>query len=302
MKKCERKPMPINQKQIETNFRKMRIIAVASGKGGTGKTLIATSLALSLERNVQLLDCDVEEPNAAIFIKPEIGKTAGASVLIPVVEEGKCDYCGCCAEVCEYSAIVVAKSKVLVFPAMCHSCGACSLLCPRQAITEQGREIGRIETGKKGELRFVQGRLNVGETMSPPLIRQVKELIDQERTVIIDSPPGTSCPVIAAIKGSDFCLLVTEPTPFGLNDLILAVETVRKLGIPFGVVINRSDLGDDKTDSYCAAENIEVLLKIPFKKEIAQAYSTGIPLIEVLPEYRKSFFDLFKRIEQRVSA
>src|SRR3989339_1887227 len=278
------------------------IIAIASGKGGTGKTLVAASLALSIGNNVQLLDCDVEEPNAAIFIKPEIKKTVNASVLVPVVDKNLCDYCGKCAEICEYHAIVVVKNTILIFPELCHSCGACSLLCPRQAITEEKREIGRIETGERGDIQFVQGCLNVGEAMSPPLIKQVKALIDPGRIVIIDSPPGTSCPVIAAIKGCDFCLLVTEPTPFGLNDLVLAVETVRKLGIPFGVIINRSDLGDNKTEEYCAVENIEVLLKIPFKKEIAQAYSTGIPLIEVLPEYRKSFFDLFKRIEQRVSA
>lgn len=270
------------------------IIAVASGKGGTGKTLVATSLALSLGQNVQLLDCDVEEPNAAIFIKPQIEKTIKASVLIPGIDESKCDYCGKCAAVCEYHALVVAKNKVLVFPEMCHSCGACALLCPRQAISEQAREIGRIEIGG----RFIQGCLNVGEVMSPPLIRQVKELIDPSRTVIIDSPPGTSCPVITAVKGSDFCLLVTEPTPFGLNDLILAVEMVRKLGIQFGVLINRSDLGDDKTEAYCEAEKIPVLMRIPFKKEIAQAYSKGIPLIEIMPEYKVKFLRLYDALSQ----
>lgn len=272
------------------------IIAIASGKGGTGKTLVATSLALSFDGEGQLLDCDVEEPNAAIFIKPETEKTIKASVPVPVVDESKCDYCGRCSEVCEYNAIVVAKSKVLVFPAMCHSCGACTLLCPRGALTEQPREIGRIETGRKGGLRFVQGCLNVGEAMSPPLIRQVKKLLDPGQTAIIDSPPGTSCPVITAIKGSDFCLLVTEPTPFGLNDLVLAVETVRKLKIPFGVVINRSDLGDNKTEAYCAAENIPVLLRVPFQKEIARGYSTGKPLIEILPEYKNKFRRVLEEI------
>jgi MinD superfamily P-loop ATPase len=274
------------------------IIAVASGKGGTGKTLMAASLALSLGPGAQLLDCDVEEPNASIFIKPEIEKTVKASVPVPAVDESKCDYCGRCAEVCEYNAIVVAKGKALIFPAMCHSCGACAMLCPRGAIIEKAREIGRIERGKRGSLKFVQGCLNVGETMSPPLIRQVKALTDPGRTVIIDSPPGTSCPVIAAIKGSDYCLLVTEPTPFGLNDLVLAVETVRKLGIPFGVVINRSDLGDDKTEAYCASENIPVLMRVPFKKEIAQAYSRGVALSEAFPEYAPKFRAIIEAVSR----
>ena len=275
------------------------IIAIASGKGGTGKTLVAASLALSIGNNVQLIDCDVEEPNAAIFIKPEIKKTVNASVLVPVVDKNLCDYCGKCAEICEYHAIVVVKNTILIFPELCHSCGACSLLCPRQAITEEKREIGRIETGERGDIQFVQGCLNVGEAMSPPLIKQVKALIDPGRIVIIDSPPGTSCPVIAAIKGCDFCLLVTEPTPFGLNDLVLAVETVRKLGIPFGVIINRSDLGDNKTEEYCAVENIPILMRIPFKKEIAQAYSKGLALIERLPEYKRKFKDLFNEANSR---
>ncbi len=272
------------------------IISVASGKGGTGKTLIATSLALSIAKNVQLLDCDVEEPNDLFFIKPAIQKIIKASVLIPVVDESKCDFCGYCSEICEYKAIVVAKKKVLMFPAMCHSCGACAVLCPKNAIVEQEREIGEIKIGVKGDLNFIQGCLNVGETMSPPLIRRVKEFIDPSQTVIIDSPPGTSCPVIAAIKGSDFCLLVTEPTPFGLNDLILAVETVRKLQIPFGVVINRSDLGDKDTEAYCKLEKIPVLMRIPFKKEIAMAYSTGIPLVERFPEYKEKFMRVYKEI------
>lgn len=272
------------------------IIAVASGKGGTGKTLVSTSLALSLGKNVQIIDCDVEEPNASLFIKPEQEKIAKAFVLVPEVDEKKCDYCGHCAKVCEYNAMVVAKNKVLIFPGLCHSCGACSVLCPRQAIVEKKREIGRIKTGIKGGLFFVEGRLGVGETMSPPLIKQVKELIDPSCMVILDSPPGTACPVIAALKGSDFCLLVTEPTPFGLNDLILAVETVRKLAIPFGVIINRSDLGSDEVEKYCAAENIPVLMTIPFKKEIAEAYSKGVSLVEAFPEYVQKFKDVTQKI------
>jgi len=272
------------------------IIAVASGKGGTGKTLAATSLALSIGQNVQLLDCDVEEPNAAIFIKPKIEQSMTASVPVPTVDESKCDYCGKCAEVCEYHAIVVTRQQVLIFPQLCHSCGACARLCPRGAISEKERVIGRIDIGHKEGLRFVQGCLNVGEAMSPPLIRRVKELIDPGRTVIIDAPPGTSCPVIAAVKGSDFCLLVTEPTPFGLNDLKLAVETIRKLEIPFGVIINRADLGDNQTEAYCAAENIPVLLRIPFKKEIAQAYAKGIAAVDIMPECAPKFRGVIEEI------
>lgn len=272
------------------------IISVASGKGGTGKTTVAVNLALSID-NAQLLDCDVEEPNAAIFIKPEIKKLIKASVLVPVVNESLCDYCGKCADVCEYNAIVVAKNRVLIFPELCHSCGACQLLCPRKAIAEQEREIGRIEEGEKGGLSFIQGILNIGEAMSPPLIRRVKSYIDPAKTVIIDAPPGTACPVIAAVKGSDFCLLVTEPTPFGLNDLILAVETIRKLKIPFGVVINRFDLGDNKTEEYCILENIPILMRIPFKKEIAQAYAEGKSIIDSFPAFKQEFIKLFNLVK-----
>ncbi|MBU1933250.1 MAG: ATP-binding protein, partial [Candidatus Omnitrophica bacterium] len=241
------------------------IISVASGKGGTGKTTVAVNLALSIP-NAQLLDCDVEEPNSHIFIKPEIHGIISVPIPVPDIDRSKCNYCGRCAEVCEYNAIAVLKDSVLVFPELCHGCGACSFLCPQCAIKEVNRQIGIVEIGAKGDLQFGHGRLNIGEAMSPPLIRALKEYSNPARTVIIDAPPGTSCPVIASIKESDFCILVTEPTPFGLNDLVLAVEVVRKLEIPFGVVINRSDLGNEKTDEYCANENIPILMRIPFKK------------------------------------
>jgi len=277
------------------------IISVASGKGGTGKTTIAVNLALSL-KNVQLLDCDVEEPNAHIFLKPRINDMKKAFIPVPEVDESKCTYCGKCREVCAYNAIAVLPGKegregsVLIFPHLCHGCGACGALCPEGAIKETDKEIGVVETGDKGGMLFAHGRLNVGEAMSPPLIRQVKKYADLTRTVIIDAPPGTSCPVIAAVKGSDFCVLVTEPTPFGLNDLVLAVEVLRKLNIPFGVVINRSDLGNDMTRKYCKEENIRVLMTIPFKKEIAMAYSKGRPIVEVFPGYKKDFQRLFDSI------
>lgn len=280
------------------------IISVASGKGGTGKTTIAVNLALSLN-NAQLLDCDVEEPNAHIFLKPVIKKQEKAYIPIPQVDEDKCDGCGKCKEVCEYNALAVMppiegqKGTVLIFPHLCHGCGACSLLCPQKAIKEVNKEIGVIEIGISGGIQFVHGKLNIGEIMAPPLIRQVKKHIDPNRTVIIDAPPGTSCPVIAAVNGSDFCVLVTEPTPFGLNDLVLAVEVLKKLNIPFGVVINRSDIGDDKVDGFCRDNEIPVLMRIPFDREIAHLYSRGIPLCGARPDYREKFKGLFNMIGRR---
>ncbi len=283
------------------------IISVASGKGGTGKTTIAVNLALSLG-SVQFLDCDVEEPNAQIFLKARITGDKKAFVLVPKVDEDKCIYCGQCREVCAYNAIAVlpgsggAKGKILVFPYLCHGCGACSLFCPQGAIKEVHKEIGLIEVGDKDEIQFVHGRLNIGETMSPPLIRQVKEYINPTRTVIIDAPPGTSCPVITAVKGSDFCILVTEPTPFGLNDLILAVEVLKKIEIPFGVIINRADIGDHGVELYCQENNIPILMRIPFDREIAKLYSNGTPLIVKKPEYIAQFKDMFNLITKGLSA
>ena len=272
------------------------IISVASGKGGTGKTTVAVNLALSLS-NIQFLDCDVEEPNAHIFLKPKIQDKIPVYIPVPEVDKDKCNFCGRCAEVCAYNAIAVLKKNILVFPELCHGCGACSYFCPQKAIKEVDKEIGFVEIGNKDNLQFVHGRLNIGQAMSPPLIRAVKKYINPTRTVIIDVPPGTSCPVIEAIRGSDFCILVTEPTPFGLYDLTLAVEVLRKLEIPFGVVINRSDLGDKKVDDYCKKEHIPILMHIPFKKEIAMTYSKGIPIVDAYPHFKEKFNELFEDIK-----
>lgn len=276
------------------------IISVASGKGGTGKTTIATSLALSLGE-VQFLDCDVEEPNAHIFLKPTIHEKRVIGIPVPKVDESRCTFCRKCAEVCEYNSIVVIKKKVLVFPDLCHGCGGCSYVCPEGAITEVEKPIGVIERGSAGKIDFIHGILNVGEPMAPPLIRQVKKQIDGNKTVIIDASPGTSCPVVETVKGSDFCVLVTEPTPFGLNDLTLAVAMLRKLAIPCGVVINCADIGDDEVVKYCEREGIPMLMTIPWDRKIAAAYSTGIPLVEALPHYTSNFLGLYERIRKETT-
>jgi len=278
------------------------IISIASGKGGTGKTLVATSLALSLKdrERVQLLDCDVEEPDDHIFLKPVITRSEIVCIQVPKVNEKKCTYCGKCAEVCVYNAMAVLPKHVLVFPELCHGCGACSYLCPEKAILEEGREIGVVELGYSDGMEFVHGKLTIGEAMATPVIRQVKEYANPHGVVIIDVSPGTSCPVVESIKDSDFCLLVTEPTPFGLNDLVLAVETVRELNIPFSVVLNRAGVGDGKVEEYCRKENIPILLTIPMDTEIAHLYSKGVALVEGMPQWTESFVRLFDEIREMV--
>jgi len=278
------------------------IISVASGKGGTGKTLVSTSLALSLKNShkVMLLDCDVEEPNAHVFLKPALTGSEAVFIPVPRIDEEKCTRCGKCAEVCAYNAIAVLGDHVLTFSQLCHGCGACSYLCPEKAISEEPREMGVVEWGQADGLEFVHGKLTVGEAMAPPIIRKVKGHFNSDGVVIIDVPPGTSCPVVETVKGSDFCLLVTEPTPFGLNDLVLAVETVRELNIPCGIVLNRAGVGDAGVEEYCRKENIPILLTIPLDTEIARLYSKGVPLVEGMPEWKNSFRKLFDRIGEIV--
>ncbi len=276
------------------------IISIASGKGGTGKTTVATNLALALSPEAQLLDCDVEEPNAHLFIQPQWEKSEAVSTPVPVVDEEKCTHCGKCAEICQFKAIVVIGETVLCFPELCHSCGGCMLVCPEKAISEGGRELGLVETGRRNGLEFVHGKLRVSEAMSPPLIKKVRELARPNSLVIIDAPPGTSCPVIAAMKDADFVLLVTEPTPFGLHDLKLAVGAVRVLGIPCGLIINRSDMGDDRVKEYAGEEDLPVLMEIPFDRRIAEAYSKGEALVDVMPEWREKFKALYRRIQEMV--
>ncbi|MBN2429746.1 MAG: ATP-binding protein [Deltaproteobacteria bacterium] len=271
-------------------------IAIASGKGGTGKTTVSLNLARSWGEPVRLLDCDVEEPNCHVFLPHAIEKSDVVTIPVPQVDEELCNACGECSRICAFNAIVALQTKPLVFPELCHGCGGCTKICPQQAITERGERIGVVEIGRKGDITLVQGRLDIGVPLVPPLIRAVKRHAAGAETVILDAPPGTSCPVIATIGDSDFVVLVTEPTPFGLHDLKLAVDLVRKLGLPFGVVINRSGMGDSRVEDFCRREQVPVLLEIPNDREIAVAYSQGRLMVDAFPEYQARFSDLKETI------
>jgi MinD superfamily P-loop ATPase len=278
------------------------IISVASGKGGTGKTLVATSLALAIkdQERVQFLDCDVEEPNGHVLLRPIFSHSEAVCIPVPKVDEAKCNHCGLCADICAYHAIAVLPKNVMVLSQLCHGCGACSYLCPEDAVSEENRVIGTIEYGDTDGIKLVQGKLSVGEAMPTPVIREVKQKARDDGIVIIDVSPGTSCPVVESIKGSDFCVLVTEPTPFGLNDLALAVKVVKELKIPCGIVINRSGPEDSKLEEFCYSENLPVLLTIPFDVEIARNYSRGITLVQGMPQWRECFLKLIIQIRELI--
>ncbi len=274
------------------------IISIASGKGGTGKTTIATNLAFALEKNVQLLDCDVEEPNSHLFLNPEIKEEIPVIAPIPFIDEEKCTYCKKCMEICRFGAIAIVGETVLTFPELCHSCGGCIAVCPEKAVSETDRVLGKIEKGNLDLIDFVSGRLKVGEVMAPPIIKEVRTHEKKDFINIIDAPPGTSCPVIASMKNADFILLVTEPTPFGLNDLKLAVEAVKVLDIPHGLIINRAGMGNDDVKKYADKENLPILMEIPFDRKIAETYSKGELIVKEMPEWKEKFIDLYNEIKE----
>jgi MinD superfamily P-loop ATPase len=276
------------------------IISIASGKGGTGKTTIATNLALCLSNKAQLLDCDVEEPNAHLFLNPVVQQKEPVFAPVPQIDLEKCTFCKKCMNICRFGALAVLKKDVMTFENLCHSCGGCFEVCPENAIIEKERTLGFIEHGSVTGMPFIDGRRDVGQVMVPPIIKKVRSYTDTNLITIIDAPPGTSCPVIAAMNKADIIILVTEPTPFGLHDLKLAVETVRMLDIPCGIVINRAGIGNDDVKKYAKKENIPILMEIPFDKKIAQIYSNGRMIVDELPEYREAFLGLFQKIMQQV--
>ncbi|MFW9994338.1 MAG: ATP-binding protein [Candidatus Odinarchaeota archaeon] len=272
-------------------------IAIASGKGGTGKTTVAVNLSLSLD-SVQLVDCDVEEPNVNEFLNVQLKKIKNVDLLVPVVDEGKCTHCGKCSKLCQYNALAVLPDQVLVFEQLCHGCGLCSIACPEKAITEKKRSIGTVERGNYNGMDFLQGTLNTAEAMVTPIIAELKKEASSKRITILDVPPGAACPVIEAVSGADFCILVTEPTPFGEHDLKIAVEVTRSLGIPFGVIINRDGVGDDRIEKYCQEEDISILLKIPHDEQIMQLYARGIPFSLEMKEWRDVFRNLYDEVRR----
>jgi MinD superfamily P-loop ATPase len=278
-------------------------VAVASGKGGTGKTTVAVSLVLALEGlpgQIQFIDCDVEEPDAALFLKPAIEATSDVTVPIPSIDQERCTGCGKCAELCQYNALANISGKVLSFKNLCHSCGGCAYICPVQAIEEEPRKVGVIERGSVGSIEFLSGRLDVGEPRAVPLIRNLKSMVKPRTTTILDSPPGTACTVVETVKDCDYCLLVTEPTPFGLYDLDLMVQVLEVLGVPSGIVINRDDGSIRIIDDYASGKGIPVLMRIPLRREIAEPLSRGIPLVEADKSYKREFLNLAEKVENSI--
>ncbi len=272
-------------------------ISIASGKGGTGKTMVATNLALSIKNApVQLLDCDVEEPNAHIFFQGKQLDEKMVSVSVPEVDESKCDGCGRCYEVCVFNAITNIGSSVLIFEDMCHSCGACWTLCPAKAIKPKSRDIGLVTRQEAEGLNLITGKLKVGSHISPPVIKAVKQQCIEDGINILDGPPGSSCPAMTTVEETDYCVLVTEPTPFGLNDLKLAYSMVKVLGVPCGVVINRDDTDSRIIEDFCRDNGLDILMRIPLDVSIARSYSKGVPLVKDNPAWQEKFYQLYQSV------
>lgn len=277
-------------------------IAVASGKGGTGKTTVALNLAAMFGEPVQLADCDVEEPNVNLFLRCDQLTPTDVTMLVPEVDQQRCNGCGACSELCQFRGIVAVGTRALVFPELCHGCGGCVQVCPTGAITEHPHRIGTITMGQSGTIKLIEGRLEVGVSMVPPVIRGVRDQLQDELPAILDAPPGTSCPVVATLRECDYLLLVTDPTPFGLHDLKLAVALARELNLACGVVVNRA--GEDLVglNGYCRSENLPVLLSLPDDRQIAEITSRGDLLAHVLPEYGLMFAELAEKLKQELVA
>ncbi|NLO37158.1 MAG: 4Fe-4S binding protein [Clostridiaceae bacterium] len=273
-------------------------LAVLSGKGGTGKTTVSASLAKIIP-GCQYADCDVEEPNGAIFLKPDLLEAKEVRVLVPEVDQAVCTGCGACARICQFSAIAVVRKKVLIFPELCHHCGACVLVCEPGALTEVERPIGTIEAS--ADNTFIQGRLAIGEPSGIPIIDAIKKWLDPDRPAVLDCPPGAGCSVVKSLEGADYALLVTEPTPFGLHDLAIAWSLVQRMGLPAGLVLNKSGPGNEPVYAFCREHQLPVLLEIPFSRSIAVAYASGQLPVDTDPVWVRRFTDLYDRISQEVA-
>lgn len=278
-------------------------IAIASGKGGTGKTTISTNLAkyTSEQEETVLADLDVEEPNSKIFIQGQLIDSQNKFTMVPNWKSDKCTFCGKCSEVCYFNAITQLPNEILVFPKLCHSCYACSELCPVDALPMQSEKMGVMEQYQDGNLSFIESKLDIGQEQAVPLIEQTIDFVDQkypdETIKFFDTPPGTSCPVIEAMKSTDYVILVTEPTPFGLHDLKLAAETVKKLDIPHGVVINRYGIGNAGVEEYCEEEDIPIIATIPNSRKVAELYSNGDLLYKEIEEVKQAMENIYQTIE-----
>ena len=279
-------------------------IAIASGKGGTGKTLVSTNLAkiaANLDSDVVYVDCDVEEPNGHLFLRGVVEQTRPVLKPIPVIDPHFCDKCGICSDFCQFNALATLPNQTIVFPELCHSCGGCRLVCPMRAIQEIDHTIGVVRERRVGTLSTIDGLVNIGVSSVTTVIRAVKDSIPSDAFALLDAPPGTACPVVETLEGCSFALLVAEPTPFGLHDFTLAVELLRELQLPFAAVVNRVGLGDRRMHDFCRNEGIEILLELPDDRRIAEMYSRGKLLVDEEPEYRQLFEVLYRRLQERVA-